>query len=81
MSRIPTASRESVSQYQVDAFDTLVASRGSVADIGPVAIMIKSPELATRGEHFRAYIRGDANTLEASVRVLAMILTARELDR
>ncbi|MDE0719440.1 MAG: hypothetical protein OSB75_02635 [Dehalococcoidia bacterium] len=80
MSRIPTASRESVPQDQVDAFDTLVASRGSVPDIGPVAIMINSPELATRGEHFRAYFRGDEITLEAPVRELAMILTARELD-
>jgi len=75
MSRIPTASRESVPQDQVDSFDTLVASRGSVPDIGPVAIMINSPELATRGEHFRAYFRGDEITLEASVRELAIILT------
>ena len=67
MSRIPTASRESVPQDQVDAFDTLVASRGSVPDIGPVAIMINSPELATRGEHFRAYFRGDEITLEVPV--------------
>ena len=76
MSRIPTASRESVSQYQVDAFATLVASRGSVPDIGPVAIMINNSELATRGEHFRAYFRGYEITLEAPVRELAMIFTA-----
>jgi len=55
----------------VDAFDTLVASRGSVPDIGPVAIMINSPELATRDDEI---------TLEAPVRELAMILTDRELD-
>ena len=52
MSRIPTASSESVLQDQVDAFDTLVASRGSLPDIDPVAIVINSPERATRGEHF-----------------------------
>ena len=49
-------------------------------DIGPVAIMINSPELATRSEHFRAYFRGDEITLEAPVRELAIILTNRELD-
>ena len=65
----------------MDAFDTLVASLGSVPDIGPVAIMINNPQLATRGEHCRAYFRGDEIPLEALVRELAMILTARELDR
>ncbi len=80
MSRIPTASRESVPQDQLAAFDELVASRGSVPDIGPVAIMINGPELARRGEHYRAYFRGDEITLPANVRELAMITTARELD-
>ena len=58
----------------------LVASRGRVPDIGPVAIMITGPELAKRGEHYRAYFRGDEITLPANVRELAMITTARELD-
>ena len=80
MSRIPTASKESVHQDQLAAFDELVASRGSVPDIGPVAIMINGPELAKRGEHYRAYFRGDEITLPANVRELAMITTARELD-
>ena len=80
MSRIPTASRESVPQDQLAAFDELVVSRGSVPDIGPVAIMINGPELARRGEHYRAYFRGDEITLPANVRELAMITTARELD-
>ena len=55
MSRIPTASRESVPHDQVEAFDTLVVSLGSVPDISPVAIMTNNPQLATRGEHFRVY--------------------------
>ncbi len=37
-------------------------------------------EIAKRGEHFRAYIRGDESSLPANVRELAMILTAREMD-
>ncbi|MBC8280303.1 MAG: carboxymuconolactone decarboxylase family protein [Chloroflexi bacterium] len=80
MSRIPTASRENVPQDQLAAFDELVASRGSVPEIGPVAIMINGPELASRGEHYRAYFRGEEITLPANVRELAMITTARELD-
>ena len=81
MSRIPTVSRESVPQDQLAAFDELVKQRGgAVPDIGPVAIMLNGPELASRGEHYRAYFRGDEITLAANVRELAMILTARELD-
>ena len=80
MSRIPTANRESVPQDQLAAFDEMVSQRGSVPDIGPVSIMINVPELAKRGEHFRAYIRGDESSLPANVRELAMILTAREMD-
>ena len=51
MARIPTASRESVPQDQLAAFDELVSQRGSVPDIGPIAIMINVPELTKRGEH------------------------------
>ena len=80
MARIPTASRESVPQDQLAAFDELVSQRGSVPDIGPIAIMINVPELTKLGESFRAYVRGDESSLPANVRELAMILTAREMD-
>ena len=80
MARIPTASRESVPQDQLAAFDEMVSQRGSVPDIGPISIMINVPELAKRGEQFRAYIRGDESSLPANVRELAMILTAREMN-
>jgi len=62
------------------AFDELVASRGSIPDIGPVAIQLNAPELARRGEHLRAYIRADGSSLPNNIQELAMILTARELD-
>jgi 4-carboxymuconolactone decarboxylase len=42
--------------------------------------MIHVPELLQRGEHLRAYVRGDASSLSLKIRELAMILTARELD-
>ena len=80
MSRIPTATRESVPQDQLAAFDEMVSQRGSVPDIGPISVMINVPELARRGEHFRAYIRGDESSLPLNVRELAMILTAREMN-
>ncbi|HAA95806.1 MAG TPA: hypothetical protein DCE26_08975 [Dehalococcoidia bacterium] len=80
MARIPAATRESVPQDQVGAFDELVASRGSVPQIGPVAIQINAPELAKRGEHLRAYIRADGSTVPQDMQELAMITTARELD-
>ena len=80
MSRIPTATRESVPQDQLAAFDEMVSQHGSVPDIGPISVMINVPELARRGEHFRAYIRGDESSLPLNVRELAMILTAREMD-
>ena len=80
MSRIPTATRESVPQDQLAAFDEMVSQRGSVPGIGPTSVMINVPELARRGEHFRAYIRSDESSLPLNVRELAMILTAREMD-
>ena len=79
MSRIPTATRESVPQDQLAAFDEMVSKRGSVPGIGPTSVMINVPELARRGEHFRAYIRGDESSLPLNVRELAMILAAREM--
>jgi 4-carboxymuconolactone decarboxylase len=42
--------------------------------------MLQVPELLQRGEHLRAYLRGDGSSLPPKVRELAMILTARELD-
>ena len=80
MSRIPNATRESVPQDQLAAFDEMVSQRGSVPDISPISVMINVPDLARRGEHFRAYIRGDESSLPLNVGELAMILTAREMD-
>ena len=80
MSRIPTASRETVPQDQIDAFDQYVAERGSVPDVGPLSVMIHVPELIKRGEHLRAYLRGDESSLPANIRELGMLVAAREMD-
>ena len=80
MARIPPATRDSVPEEQRAAFDDLVQQRGSAPRNGPLAIMVHVPELMQRGEHLRAYLRGDDSSLRPKIRELAMILTARELD-
>jgi 4-carboxymuconolactone decarboxylase len=42
--------------------------------------MLNVPEVLQRGEHLRAYLRGDGSSLPLKIRELAMLLTARELD-
>jgi 4-carboxymuconolactone decarboxylase len=42
--------------------------------------MIHVPELIKRGEHLRAYLRGDESSLPANIRELGMLVTAREMD-
>jgi 4-carboxymuconolactone decarboxylase len=80
VARIAPATRDSVPEEQRAAFDAFVQQRGSVPSQGPLSIMIHVPELLQRGEHLRAYLRGDASGLPPKIRELAMILTARELD-
>lgn len=80
MARIPPATRDNVPAEQRAAFDAFVQQRGSVPSNGPLAIMINAPEVLQRGEHLRAYLRGDGSNLPLKIRELAMILTARELD-
>ena len=80
MARIPTASRDKVPQDQVEAFDEFVAGRGNVPDSGPLSVMVHVPELIKRGEHLRAYLRGDESSLPANIRELGMLVAAREMD-
>ena len=80
MARISTATRETVPQDQLDAFDEYVAARGSIPDSGPLSVMVHVPELIKRGEHLRAYLRGDESSLPANIRELGMLVTAREMD-
>ena len=80
MARIAPATRDSVPEDQRAAFDVFVQQRGNIPSQGPLSIMIHVPEMLQRGEHLRAYLRGDASSLPLKIRELAMILTARELD-
>lgn len=80
MARIGPATRETVPVDQREAFDDFVAERGSVPPSGPLAVMLNAPEMLARGEHLRAYLRGDSSSLAADIRELAMLVTAREDD-
>ena len=78
MARIPAPMRESVPQDQLDAFDEYVESRGSIPTTGPMSVMLNVPEVLKRGEHLRAYLRGDGSSLPRPIIELAMLVTARE---
>ena len=80
MVRIGPASRDGVPPEQREAFDQFVQQRGDIPTTGPLAVMLNAPEMLARGEHLRAYLRSDESSLPASIRELAMLVTAREND-
>ena len=80
MARIPIASRDTVPKDQLEALDEYVAGRGGIPDTGPLSVMVHVPELIKRGEHLRAYLRGDESSLPANIRELGMLVAAREMD-
>lgn len=82
MARIPSAARDSVPQDQRAAFDELIQmqAQGTIPSGGPLAIMLNVPEMMKRGEHLRAYLRGEPSSLALRIRELTMLLTAREMD-
>ncbi len=80
MPRIGPASKENVPAEQREAFDRYVEGRGGVPTSGPLGVMLNAPEMLERGEHLRAYLRGDGSSLPADITELAMLVTAREND-
>ena len=80
MVRIQPATRESVPEDQREAFDQFVQQSGNIPTTGPLSVMIHAPEMLARGEHLRAYLRGDESSLPPNIRELAMLVTAREMD-
>ncbi len=79
MARVPVATRESVPANQRDAYDEIVAQRGGPIELGPVSVLINSPELAKRASHLSSYLRQDS-TMSAKIQELAMLVTASERD-
>lgn len=80
MPRIAPASRDEVPANQREAFDRFLQERGDIPKTGPLAVMLNAPEMLARGEHMRAYLRGEECCLSDSIRELAMLITAREND-
>ncbi len=78
MARLPdVTSKDQVAAKDHAAFDSIVASRGSVH--GPFTVFLNSPDLAGRVAHLGAYVRFEGS-LDMRVRVLAAMTVAREFE-
>jgi 4-carboxymuconolactone decarboxylase len=80
MPRLPAATRDTVPESQRAQFDRYAAEHNGAPTQGPLAAMLNVPEILLRGEHLRAYLRGEDCSLPLHIRELAMLVTARELD-
>ena len=80
MARIGPSPREDVPADQREAYDRFVEKGSGVRPYRPLAVMLNAPEMLKRGEHLRAYLRGDSTGLSATIRELAILVTAREDD-
>ena len=79
MIRIPIATRDSVPADQTATFQDIVDQHGGVPISGPLSVMINVPEIEKRGSQLIDYLRNESS-LSLKVQVLAMLVTARELD-
>ena len=77
MSRIPGVQREDLPPDQQHHFDYIAGNRPEVR--GPFPILLNSPDVASRIAHVGTYIRFETS-LDAAVRELAIITTARAWD-
>jgi 4-carboxymuconolactone decarboxylase len=78
MAKLPLITQKSqVPPQGQAAFDSIVASRGSVH--GPFLVFLHCPEAAERVAHLGAYVRFEG-TLDMRVRALAGMVVAREFE-
>src|ERR1700737_4199412 len=74
MTRVPELkSRAAVAEDQRQAFDDIVASRGSIR--GPFGVLLHSPELARRAAALGGYLRYESS-LDPRLRETAVMATA-----
>jgi|SRR5262245_29370942 len=73
----PITSRDQVAAADQGIVDAIVKSRGAVQ--GPFTMFLHCPELAGRLAHLGAFVRFEGS-LDMRVRVLAAMVTARELE-
>ena len=79
MARLPVLTRDQAPQQFLDAFDEETAASGGVVTEGPGSVMIYSPEMRRRANHFVGYFR-QVTDLPHRLQELAMLLTARHMD-
>ena len=79
MARLPILKRDQVPEEFLEAFDHETADSGGVVDSGPGSVMIYSPEMRRRANHFVGYFR-QTTDLPHRLQELAMLLTARHMD-
>ena len=79
MARLPVLTRDKAPEAFLDAFDAETADTGGVVDSGPGSVMIYSPEMRRRANHFVGYFR-EVTDLPHKLQELAMLLTARHMD-
>lgn len=79
MARLPILTRDQAPEQFLDAFDAETADSGGVVDSGPGSVMIFSPEMRRRANHFVGYFR-QVTDLPHRLQELAMLLTARHMD-
>ena len=79
MARLPALTRDQAPEQFLDAFDEETAASGGVVDSGPGSVMIYSPEMRRRANHFVGYFR-QVTDLPHKLQELAMLLTARHMD-
>jgi 4-carboxymuconolactone decarboxylase len=79
MPRLPLVTRDAVPKAEQEAYDAFIAGRGGVPTSGPYAVLLHMPDLASRLEALRTYIRAD-DSLSRPLQELVMLTVARELD-
>ena len=79
MARLPVLKRDQVSEQFLEAFDAETSASGGVVDSGPGSVMIYSPEMRRRANHFVGYFR-EVTDLPHRLQELCMLLTARHMD-
>jgi 4-carboxymuconolactone decarboxylase len=73
----PLTERDELPAEAHEAFDAIVASRGSMP--GPFAVMMHGPEVANRVAHLGAYLRFESS-LSPVHQELAILTATREFD-
>lgn len=79
MTRIPDMTRDETPEELRAAFDSVIAANNGSFPMGPGAVILTSPEMASRRLPLSGYMRSQI-TLPGCIQELAILTTARCLD-